>query len=278
MPLLSNPLSKSRTEGKSDAVKLLVNDHEKAEALFAELEQAKGESVSRQLGLRAQLVAELRAHMEIEEQMLYPFVIEHVPDGGALVYEAKREHGEARATIQQFETADPSTSAFDDLVRSLQKDVEHHVHEEEREILPKLENAVDETALTQLFERLQGAKLALQPTPQLPDSATGGGIVSGRTASSSGGSNGDRATTSPNRSTTSTRASVWVQPHRDGERWQVRRENATRASRVFDTQREARDFAVVLAKRERVELVVTGADGAIRERNSYGKDPTRSKG
>ena len=69
-----------------------------------------------------------------------------------------------------------------------------------------------------------------------------------------------------------------VQPHPNDEgRWQVRRDNATRASRVFDTQSEAEKFGRRLAKREQVEFVLAGRDGAIREKNSYGNDPNPPK-
>jgi hypothetical protein len=72
---------------------------------------------------------------------------------------------------------------------------------------------------------------------------------------------------------------VWVQPHHlDDGRWQVRREGASRASRVFDSQREAEQFGRRVAKRERVEFILTGRDGKVREKNSYGNDPVRSPG
>jgi hypothetical protein len=71
-----------------------------------------------------------------------------------------------------------------------------------------------------------------------------------------------------------TKDAVWVQPHhvQDGK-WQTRRENASRASRVFDTQTEAERHGRKTAQRERVELIVAGRDGEIRSRNSYGNDP-----
>jgi hypothetical protein len=75
------------------------------------------------------------------------------------------------------------------------------------------------------------------------------------------------------------KAAVWVQPHHlhDGK-WQVRRENASRASRVFDTQSEAEGHARQTARREKVELVVAGRDGDIRDRSSYGNDPRNIPG
>lgn len=55
--------------------------------------------------------------------------------------------------------------------------------------------------------------------------------------------------------------------------WSVRQSGATRASRNFDTQAEAKEYGRTIAKRERTELYVHGRDGTIREKNSYGSDP-----
>jgi hypothetical protein len=64
---------------------------------------------------------------------------------------------------------------------------------------------------------------------------------------------------------------------RDDE-WIVEREGAARASSRHRTQAEADERARSVARREGVELVVHGRDGRIRQRESYGSDPSRSKG
>ncbi|MEM7075400.1 MAG: DUF2188 domain-containing protein [Pseudomonadota bacterium] len=63
-----------------------------------------------------------------------------------------------------------------------------------------------------------------------------------------------------------------------GGKWAVRSAGASRASRVVDTQGEAREIAREQAKRNGGELYVHGRDGRIRERNTYGKDPYPPKG
>jgi hypothetical protein len=88
-------------------------------------------------------------------------------------------------------------------------------------------------------------------------------------------------TTSPTRTEVRGKASanVWVQPHpKDTGRWQVKRDGASRASRVFDTQAEAEQFGRTLARREKVELKVAGREGQIRESDSYGNDPRNIPG
>lgn len=69
---------------------------------------------------------------------------------------------------------------------------------------------------------------------------------------------------------------IRVVPHDDG--WASRRDGASRASRVFDTQAEAIDYSRGVARREEGELYIHGRNGQIRERNTYGDDPFPPKG
>jgi hypothetical protein len=55
--------------------------------------------------------------------------------------------------------------------------------------------------------------------------------------------------------------------------WSVKKGGASRASRVFDTQREAEKYGRDQAKKAHSELYVHRKDGTIRERDSYGNDP-----
>jgi len=68
---------------------------------------------------------------------------------------------------------------------------------------------------------------------------------------------------------------VHVVPHGDG--WATKTEGASRAGVKTNTQKEAIDRAVIKAKRDRVEVVIHGKDGKIRDSDSYGNDPKGSK-
>jgi uncharacterized protein YdaT len=59
----------------------------------------------------------------------------------------------------------------------------------------------------------------------------------------------------------------------NGDQWSVTREGASRASRNFDTQKEAIDFGRPIAQREQTEFNVHRRDGTIRDKDSYGNDP-----
>jgi uncharacterized protein YdaT len=67
-----------------------------------------------------------------------------------------------------------------------------------------------------------------------------------------------------------------VVPHSDG--WAVKSENAAKATRVTDTQKEAIEIAREIARNQGSELNIHGKDGQIRQKDSYGNDPHPPKG
>ena len=67
-----------------------------------------------------------------------------------------------------------------------------------------------------------------------------------------------------------------VVPHPDG--WAVKGEGNSRATRVYDTQREAIDHGRGIAERQHSELLIHNREGQIRDRDSHGKDPFPPKG
>lgn len=62
------------------------------------------------------------------------------------------------------------------------------------------------------------------------------------------------------------------------EGWAVRSAGSDRATRVFETQREAIEAGRRIATNQRSELLIHGRDGRIREKNTYGRDPYPPRG
>jgi len=65
---------------------------------------------------------------------------------------------------------------------------------------------------------------------------------------------------------------------KQGENWAVKKDNSTRASRVVKTQKEAIEIGRGQAINSNSELLIHGRNGKIREKNSYGNDPSSIKG
>jgi hemerythrin superfamily protein len=116
-----------------DPTKLLEADHRTVESLFDQIEKAEGEERS---PLIDELATALRAHMELEEQVVYP-AMEPVT-GAESVQEGVTEHELARKALQDMLDLAPDEPGFGAALDACKAGIEHHVEEEEGEIFPEL--------------------------------------------------------------------------------------------------------------------------------------------
>lgn len=63
-----------------------------------------------------------------------------------------------------------------------------------------------------------------------------------------------------------------------GDNWSVVTVGSQKAVKITNTQKEAVDRGKSLAQNQKSELVIHGANGRIREKNSYGIDKNPPKG
>ncbi|WP_421808693.1 DUF2188 domain-containing protein [Flagellimonas sp.] len=68
-----------------------------------------------------------------------------------------------------------------------------------------------------------------------------------------------------------------VVPNQNGG-WDSKKGGANRASKHFDTKKEAEDYSRKVSKNEGSELFVHGKDGKIQRKDSHGNDPYPPKG
>lgn len=68
-----------------------------------------------------------------------------------------------------------------------------------------------------------------------------------------------------------------VVPNPDGG-WDSKKGGAERASRHFETKKDAEQYSRDLAKKEGSELYIHGKDSKIQRKDSYGNDPHPPKG
>lgn len=72
---------------------------------------------------------------------------------------------------------------------------------------------------------------------------------------------------------------IHVQYSEEKDKWEVKKDGAGKSSGDRDTQREANELAKRIAEREKTEVLIHRKDNnQIREKNSYGNDPEKSKG
>jgi hemerythrin-like domain-containing protein len=117
----------------TDITELIEQDHREAERLFQQL--LSGEATD-PAAIAEQLCTELKVHTEVEEQVAYPAMRKAVPSGDQKIDEGIHEHDEASQLIAKLERLDVDDPAFESTLMELQEAVQHHVQEEESEILP----------------------------------------------------------------------------------------------------------------------------------------------
>ena len=117
------------------------------------------------------LIRELSKHAALEELTVYPFARRYLPAGTVDVDEHLAEHMAVKKTLAALDSLPAGDSGERALVDELQREVERHVAEEERQFFPALRGAVDETALKELGEQLDKAKrlAPTRPHPHAPD-------------------------------------------------------------------------------------------------------------
>jgi hemerythrin-like domain-containing protein len=126
-----------RKAGKTpNAIDLLKQDHAAVKKAFKQFEKSKYKDPNARREFVATICNDLIMHTELEEQIFYPAVRQKLKNDD-LMNEALVEHNSAKqliAELQKMQGDDPMLKATASV---LSEYVNHHVREEEREILPK---------------------------------------------------------------------------------------------------------------------------------------------
>jgi iron-sulfur cluster repair protein YtfE (RIC family) len=122
----------------SDAIQLLVDDHNQVKKMFKEYEKiGKNNAEEEKEALATQICRELTVHAQLEEEIFYPAVREGIDDD-ALMNEAMVEHAEAKGLIAQIQSMHASNPMYDATVKVLGENIEHHMEEEQKDMFPKV--------------------------------------------------------------------------------------------------------------------------------------------
>ncbi len=137
----------------SDAVTAITNDHRLMEQLFAQLKAGEGD----RRALVTEIEARLSAHASAEETEVYPAIAKAAGEREEVEH-GTFEHLEAEHKLRKVANLIDSphfAQALDEFIAA----VDHHVHEEESEILPALAKAADRKTLDRLGAAFERARL-----------------------------------------------------------------------------------------------------------------------
>jgi hypothetical protein len=129
---------RDHTGAPEDAIEMLKADHQKVRELFQDYESAQDQKAKSK-------IVELETHAQLEETVFYPaFKQEADEEGKQLVAESLQEHQRVKDLIEELRELNADDETFDVKFHELMENVEHHVEEEESEMLPEAEMALAE--------------------------------------------------------------------------------------------------------------------------------------
>lgn len=150
---------------RKDPVEQLIADHRRVQKLFDDFEALTPRALKGMADVRDRIVAELSVHAAIEERVLYPVAIDLVPDLEEQVLEGMQEHAVAEQLLAQVAHMATDDRWFRPKMAVLIESVRHHIEEEEDELLPKVDAALDEDEKVDLAEALADARSSAPEVP-----------------------------------------------------------------------------------------------------------------
>ncbi len=153
------------------ALQVLKDDHRSVEALFGQFEATGPKAKKGRETIVAKIIEALSVHASIEETTFYPEIRKRIPMIERDVLEALEEHHVVKWTLSELESMSADDERFEAKVTVLIEMIRHHVKEEERDMFPKVRDAMTRTELAELGSALQQARAAAskRPHPRSPD-------------------------------------------------------------------------------------------------------------
>jgi len=145
-----------------DAIALLKADHKTVKALFRDFEQVGERAHKKRQQVGDQILQELDLHAAIEEEIFYPAVAAKAPkELKDTLLEGIQEHHVVHVLVDELRVMDGTEEEYAPKVTVLIENVEHHIEEEESELLPQAKEILGD-ALAPLGEQMAARKQQLQ--------------------------------------------------------------------------------------------------------------------
>jgi len=206
-----------------NVIELLKKDHETVSKLFKSFEAAKeADSDSDKEQIVGQICHELTGHAAVEEELFYPAVAREAGEDEKAedsVREANEEHALVKNLVAELEAMSASDEQYEAKVKVLKDVVEHHVKEEEGELMPKAKKLLSSEQLEQIGARVESRKAELESgaAPKSRASKPAASRSSRSSSSRSASSRSSRPSSSQSRARAS-RASRTSRPGRSRSR------------------------------------------------------------
>jgi hemerythrin superfamily protein len=138
-----------------DIIELLKADHQDVKALLKQLTAEEPPEDCDELFER--LYTSVKTHAQFEEEEVYP-LLKQDDETKDLALEAYEEHRQALTLLEDLHELDDEDETCDAKMSVLSENLNHHIKEEEGELLPELKKAVPAETLQRLGESYQQLK------------------------------------------------------------------------------------------------------------------------
>jgi hemerythrin superfamily protein len=139
--------SETMTADQEGIVQVLQTEHRQVEGLLEQLAAEENEAEANELV--KQIKRELMAHSTAEDRVVYA-TIEQNEDMAEDIEHARDEHAGIDEALMELVEASFGDADFKEKVQELTTCVQHHVKEEENEILPKASKFIDQQTSREL--------------------------------------------------------------------------------------------------------------------------------
>lgn len=136
-------------------VDLIKRDHDEAKELMETI--ALERDPAQAMESFGELKTALTAHAQAEQEVLYP-AMKVIDETRELTLEAYEEHALAMQLMDELEQEDASSETWRAKFMVLKTNVEHHVREEEKELLPKAKRLLPKDEMSTLAEDFEEAR------------------------------------------------------------------------------------------------------------------------
>jgi hemerythrin superfamily protein len=144
-----------------DPIQMLLDDHQKVRTLYQQYQQAGDNQQKFQVA--RQILTELEAHSKVEEQAFYPAVEQKgTAQLKQVVHHSEEEHQKVDQMVMELKGMGSFSQELHTKLTQLMNDVEHHVQEEETQMLPQARQILgaDTQQLSQQMQQIKQQTLS----------------------------------------------------------------------------------------------------------------------
>ena len=140
-----------------DAISLLKEDHRRFKKMLEEGDETTERAVKTRKELLRKLVADLKIHERMEEEIFYP-ALKPFEKTNEIVLEGYEEHHVADLIVSELEKTDVSDERWAAKFSVLKENLEHHIEEEEGEMFKKARTVLKEAELVAIGEQMKALR------------------------------------------------------------------------------------------------------------------------